>query len=656
MNHRALDVRRAFIAQVLAAGAALLIAKLALYQHVIFAEGGKLAHFAKIFLCLGMDVVGAFVFGVLALGGAVLGAKIGGVRTALVVAASMQAAHGFYLALSYEVTRVIGAPLFKAGIDLAFANSDASSTGVWSSVTPYLTPGVFAFLLFVPAVSVFVSARTYAQPIHPPPWARVAFAGLALISATFTAIVLPNVRNGEYFGARIHTYGLERSHFVSLIGSYAARPLRRLITRTPAPADPFCFSLAPIAAKATLDAPPLAQPTDKPPSPRRTNVVLVFLESVAATYAGEGRMPFLDDLADRDGGARFERHYALWPQTMKSYFNVFCSELPYPEYLPITHMNPAIPCVSLTEALHDDGYRTAFFSSADMAYDRQMRFFQHRKLDVIHDMGTMPGRQGAWATSWGVDESVTIRAALSWIDETRAGGGPFALVIATSAGHHPYSFPGREPGVGLPAEREAYIATLRYIDDRLRELADGLSSRGLFDDTLFVVVSDHGEAFGEHPTDTMHGNHVYEPAMRVPFVLSGPQLKGAHRRVPALTSHLDVAPTLLGLLAVPVPITMKGRDLAKSRAATLVPFKSRPPASQIGVRDGDFKYVHTGETGGRELFDLSSDPGETQNLAASHAALVQQYDARLSGWEAHSANLIEGYASILKRHGHACPP
>jgi arylsulfatase A-like enzyme len=143
--------------------------------------------------------------------------------------------------------------------------------------------------------------------------------------------------------------------------------------------------------------------------------------------------------------------------------------------------------------------------------------------------------------------------------------------------------------------------------------------------------------------------------MRVPLVVSGPQLRGASRRVSTVTSHLDVAPTMLGLLSVPVPITMKGRDLSRDRAATLVPFKSRPPASQIGLRDGAFKYVHTGETGARELFDLSRDPGEKENLAASHAALIRQYDERLAGWEAHSATLIEGYASILKKHGHACP-
>ena len=78
---------------------------------------------------------------------------------------------------------------------------------------------------------------------------------------------------------------------------------------------------------------------------------------------------------------------------MKAAFSIWCAELPHPEYPPITYVNPAIPCVSLPEALKGAGYDTALFSSADLAFDRQVRFLRHRRFDVMVDRNEMPGGQ-----------------------------------------------------------------------------------------------------------------------------------------------------------------------------------------------------------------------------------------------------------------------
>ena len=77
------------------------------------------------------------------------------------------------------------------------------------------------------------------------------------------------------------------------------------------------------------------------------------------------------------------------------------------------------------------------------------------------------------------------------------------------------------------------------------------------------------------------------------------------------TGNIDIAPTLLGLLGIEPPSTMKGRDLVHDSSARVVILATRPPLSQVGVRAGTWKLVHWAETGVNELFNVATDPGNT---------------------------------------------
>jgi arylsulfatase A-like enzyme len=147
---------------------------------------------------------------------------------------------------------------------------------------------------------------------------------------------------------------------------------------------------------------------------------------------------------------------------------------------------------------------------------------------------------------------------------------------------------------------------------------------------------------------------IYEGSVHVPLVLSGPQLTGAGGAVTVPTGHIDLAPTLLGLLDLQPPATMKGRDLAHDSEPRVVILATRPPLSQIGVRAGPWKLVHWAETGANELFDVVHDPDEREDVSASHAELVSTLDAIGHRWQTHSRHLIENYAAVLASSGHRC--
>jgi arylsulfatase A-like enzyme len=384
------------------------------------------------------------------------------------------------------------------------------------------------------------------------------------------------------------------------------------------------------------------------------------MESIASRNlsTAPSPMPFLDTLGRSPGGVRFDNHYTHWAQTMKAAFSIWCSELPHPDYPPITYVNPAIPCVSLPEALKASGYDTALFSSADFAFDRQIRFLRHRHFDTLIDRNRMPGRDGAWENTWGLDERVTTATVLEWIRRQRADHADRAFFTAynMAAGHHPYEYPGSASGRWLDASREADAqrATLHFVDDRLRDLVDGLRAQHLLESTLVVIVSDHGPGSGRAGRGRIRDASIYEGSVHVPLVMFGPQIAPLRGAVTIPTGHIDLAPTVLGLLGLEPAATMKGRDLTHNSDPQVVILATRPPLSQIGVRAGPWKLVHWAESGTNELFDVAHDPDERTDVSSSHRELASSLDAIGHRWQTHSRHLIENYAAVLATSGHAC--
>jgi len=657
MRHPLVSALRApslAVANLLTALTATIVFKLALFVYSLSgAEGvsSALLTWPRIFLCLGWDVVSAIVVASIASAiAAPLAPRLP--RLAIAASAIVQAIYALFLVISYHVAVIVGAPLDKAAIDLLFLyNATPGRTGtlVADSVLPYVTRAVVVeATLAMVATAVLVGMLMRRRDIGHALGIRtvIALATLILLSAA----AVPGLANGIF---AVHTFGLERSPLTMLAASYARGPLRSFGRRDPGPADPFCFDLrSPVAVDG---ANPLTRA-----APKKTNLLLVIMESIGTRSLAvpPTPMPTLDALGAGPDSVRFDTHYAHWAQTMKAAFSIWCSELPHPDYPPETYVNPAIPCVSLTEALKAAGYDTALLTSADFAFDRQIRFLRHRQIDVMLDRNDMPGHEGAWENAWGIDERVTTRAVLDWIARQRREhpAHPFFAAYNMAAGHHPYEFPGSPPGRWLDKESEdvAERATLTFVDDRLRDLLDGLARQQLLDSTLVAIVSDHGPGSGRAGMGRIRDASIYEGSVRVPFIVHGPQLASAGGAVTLPTGHIDIAPTLLGLLGLDPPMTMKGRNLVRTSDGRIVLLATRPPLSQVGVRAGRWKLLHWGESGVNELFDVASDPDERNDVAASHRDLVDRLDGIERRWQAQSRNLIENYAAILAASGRRC--
>lgn len=165
---------------------------------------------------------------------------------------------------------------------------------------------------------------------------------------------------------------------------------------------------------------------------------------------------------------------------------------------------------------------------------------------------------------------------------------------------------------------DRYDEEIAFFDTHFGRMVDWLKSRALLDQTIIIIISDHGEEFFEHG-GFEHGHSLYNEILHVPFIYYDSRLKPAVRSEVVRT--LDVYPTLLDQLGIIAPPHVLGANLgpALKGFAPLPELQAFSAGMRIGARrealqDQNFKIINT-EAGSPRFYDLKKDPGETNNLA-----------------------------------------
>jgi arylsulfatase A-like enzyme len=387
-----------------------------------------------------------------------------------------------------------------------------------------------------------------------------------------------------------------------------------------------------------------------PKTARPWNVVHLMIDSLRPdqlmAYGGDREvMPRLEALARESTlflDARTESShtdYAL-PSPLSSHHPLRSTRVHrYPK-------NPPYPRVFLYDILKAVGYRTALFTSHDGHWGQMLNYLETGGLDHVFHAG---GAVGAWNSGKTNDDAVTVREAIRWI--RGAGRTPFFLHLSLQNPHLPYSVPEGWPRkFGAPQDfvmtfghfppdrardvKNLYADALRYADDQLGLLFDDLRAQGLWDNTLIVVMADHGEAFYEHDV-AAHASKIYDEVMRVPLILRAP---GAPARTDSRPAELlDVPPTILELLGLPPHPSFQGLSLAGPRPAaprSRYMLVQSPLATQYGIERDGWKLICDDEVRVQSLYDLRADPSERNDLALTRPEVLQDLLWRLSAWKA----------------------
>jgi choline-sulfatase len=350
---------------------------------------------------------------------------------------------------------------------------------------------------------------------------------------------------------------------------------------------------------------------------------LISVDTLRADHLGcygyrKLRTPHLDALAR--GGTLFSQVDSLVPLTLPSHTSLLSST--YPFVYGVQENGQKVPggIVTLTSVLKAHGYRTAAFIGG---YVLDARFGLNQAFDVYDSPFHLRPDSGEEPPEVKRPAEAVLSAASQWINAQ--SDRPFFAFIHLYDAHRPYS-------------HGSYNAEIAYIDNALGRFQESLAARKLLQDTLIVLISDHGESLGEHREQT-HGYFIYESTLRVPLILRWPSA-GAPRypaRVDEPTSLLNVAPTVLDFLEIPAPPQFQGHSL-------LSLLRPHPPGNQPvyaesmyardhlacsplrSIRLGRYKYIEAPKP---ELYDLATDPGETHNSYESDRALALDLKARL---------------------------
>ncbi len=224
----------------------------------------------------------------------------------------------------------------------------------------------------------------------------------------------------------------------------------------------------------------------------------------------------------------------------------------------------------------------------------------------------------------------TTRYALKWLEENCRK--TFFLFLHYFDPHVKYDPP--EPFRPKDSENESsslYAGEISYVDHCIGQVVKKLKDLGVYDSTLIIVTSDHGEMLGDHGEET-HGYFIYQSSIKVPLIFKLPE-ETKSKRVKELVGLTDIVPTVCGLLGIKPPPQVQGIDLGQyfgeentSTNQRHIYCESLFPTifnanSLLGVVTDRWKYIQTTRP---ELYDLTKDPRESNNLVA-----IQPHQVRI---------------------------
>lgn len=305
------------------------------------------------------------------------------------------------------------------------------------------------------------------------------------------------------------------------------------------------------------DARSLRRFVDNGPAPRKLNVVLILEESFGSVYFEdvfqEKQRDYRKTISPNwhrlaEEGLLFTNIYATGDRTVRALEAVFTSFPPIPG-ISTARRAGSEGMNSLPFLLENHGYRTAFLYGGPTAFDNMGHFWE--SIGFQHVWGQSDIKDQGFTTIWGVADEYLFKEALDRIDQMAAEPGPFFFATLTVTNHRPFLYPeGRVPLKPAPNKRDHAAA---YADWALGQFIDAARKKPWFDDTLFVVIGDHGpKVWG--------AAQIPVQAFRVPLLFLAPKHLAAARN-PVLGSSMDVGPTILGLLNLTHESPFFGVDL-----------------------------------------------------------------------------------------------
>ncbi len=399
------------------------------------------------------------------------------------------------------------------------------------------------------------------------------------------------------------------------------------------------------------------------------NVLLITLDTTRADHIGTygyqlAETPRLDALAS--GGVLFEQAVTPTAFTLPSHSSIMTGLYP-PFHGVRLNGGAALADVqtTLAESLAASGYRCGAVIGAFVI---DQRWGLSQGFDFYDDDFEMAPDQKLDLAGVQRPADRVVDLGIEWLEG--GDGRPFFAWFHFYDPHIPYEPP--EPYASRFSGRGKnglYDGEIAFTDSQVGRVFDWLEERGVAENTVVVVVGDHGESLGEHG-EKEHGYYIYDATVRVPLIISVPGTDLADVRVPAQVRTIDVLPTVLDLVGVEAPDLLHGESLVplmfdpRGGEPRYAYSESMSVHLQYGwsalysLRTANHKYIDAPRA---ELYDLTQDPSESENLFhrdpkvaedLRSALITLRQEIETGAPEIQQADLDEGTLGMLAALGY----
>ena len=338
----------------------------------------------------------------------------------------------------------------------------------------------------------------------------------------------------------------------------------------------------------------------------RPNIVIWIIESGRADLidleAETPYPPFINQLARES--VVFDRAYTTTSHTSKALVGILCGHYPHPDMRIIEAVPGRLPHTCLPKLLKQLGYESHFIQAALGAFENRRGLTANMGFDhtiVREDLDPSFKKAGYL----GMDE----RALLEPLQKAAASSAksPVFITLLTNLTHHPYAMPGQSAPEEIPPH--AYGTAVEYVDAFLKEAYERMGQKLDWNDTVLVIVGDHGEAFGEHGLQ-QHDSVSYEEVIRTPMLIRYPSALKP-RKDTGLRQAIDIMPSLLQLLGAKWEGSIIGKSALERPGHSHVVTTCWPTKScHSVVFENKMKVVFQFGAAPEMVFNLQTDPVE----------------------------------------------
>ncbi|MCB9397987.1 MAG: sulfatase-like hydrolase/transferase [Acidobacteria bacterium] len=344
----------------------------------------------------------------------------------------------------------------------------------------------------------------------------------------------------------------------------------------------------------------------------KPNVVFIVMESFGAEFSGklsqnEGYTPAFDQLASQ--GLLFSNAFATGNRTIRGLEAILTSFPPLPGRS-VVKRDKSRHFFSIAQVMQEQGYQTRFLYGGRGLFDGMRDFMLSNGYEKFLEQKDFA--DPSFTTAWGVCDDDLYQQSLAEFDQLNKAGKPFFATVLTVSNHKPYTYPkGR-----IQADPDAHkrVNAVQYADAALGSFFEQARHHDWFEDTVFVIVGDHGAR--------IYGSPLFPlVSYRVPILFYGPKWLGEPKEDSQLASSMDISPTLFGLLGWTVETPFYGRDLSQPAAH---PFVAMQHNRDVALFNGQY-LVALGL--GKEIRAFSVDENlNLRELASPEGSLKQQVE------------------------------